>query len=367
MKIGIVGFRGMVGSVLIERMKEMEDFDSSHDWWFYSTTMRGEEGPLGERILDANDPGMFKYCDIIVTCQGSQWTEKMYPEIRKSGWDGIWLDTSAAFRLNEDSIIVLDPVNKDAITRGASKGIKIFSGGNCTVSLMLMAIRSLFNEGSVEWVSANTYQAASGAGSKHMEELIGQMRYISDSAANARPADNALEIDRLATEGMLSENFPKSNFGVPLAGSLIPWIGDLSMCGITEEEWKSHYETNKILGNNSQENEIAIDSTCVRVGAMRCHSQALLIAFKERISEDEVINTIKSFNDWVKIIPNKKKETINNLTPAAVAGQLNIVVGRIRRSRINPNYFHLFTVGDQLLWGAAEPTRRALKLICDSI
>lgn len=363
MKIGIVGARGMVGSVLVERMLEEDDFDPKHDWSFYSTSQHGQKGTLGKIIENANDPLKFKNCDVIVTCQGGDWSKKMFGEIKKTGWNGIWLDASSAFRMNDDSIIVLDPINSHLIHKFLREGGKIFTGGNCTVSLMLMALWGLIQKNSIDWINADTYQAASGAGAKYMKELIDQMRYIGMSVPSSV---KALELDRRVRECLLDDFFPKENFGVPLSCNIIPWIDSEAENGLTREEWKGYAETNKILCT-SPERPILVDGTCVRVGAMRCHSQALLV----KMSYPEEIETIRQKiaegNQWVKVIKNEKESTVHDLSPAAVSGSLSIHVGRIRHARYGKDYIRLFTVGDQLLWGAAEPIRRALKIICEHL
>jgi len=368
MHIGIVGYRGMVGSVLMERMKQENDFISSYDWSFFSTSQQGKDGPLGKPIKNAKDAAAFKDCDVIVTCQGGGWTSKFFPQIRESGWNGIWLDSSSVLRLRSDGIIVLDPINKDLITYSLSNGIKIFSGGNCTVSLMLMACQGLINYNLVEWIDSKTYQAASGAGAKHMLELIKQMHHISANVPLPKEtlAENLLELDRQVTYS-LKHGLPMEYFGAPLAGSLIPWIDEQAENGQTREEWKGMVEANKILGLRPEEKQILIDGLCVRIGAMRCHSQALLIKLKEVIGLRDIEIIISKANEWIRFVPNTKEDTIKFLSPAAVSGTLDIAVGRLHKALFGPKYLQLFTVGDQLLWGAAEPIRRALKIICENI
>lgn len=304
--------------------------------------------------------------DIIVTCQGGGYTKKVYPELRAGGWKGFWLDAASALRMDEDSIIVLDPVNRNVIDKALSNGIKNYIGGNCTVSLMLMAIGGLFQKGYVEWLSSMTYQASSGAGANNMRELIRQMTALGHAGKEilADPASSILELDRCVTEAMRSTEFPVDNFGVPLAGSVIPWIDSPMESGQTREEWKGVSETNKILQTKTP---IPIDGICVRIGAMRCHSQALTIKLSEDLSVPEIESIISDANDWVKIIQNTKEETIQRLSPAAVSGKLDIPVGRIRKMNIGPEYITLFTVGDQLLWGAAEPIRRMLKIVIEHL
>lgn len=360
MNIGFVGWRGMVGSVLMRRMQEEGDFKYLPDRTFFSTSNVGGQGPLvaGGRLLeDANSVAALKKCDLIVACQGSEWTSKMYPQLRKEGWKGIWLDPASTLRMKKDSIIVLDPLNKSMIERGLNMGIKTFVGGNCTVSLMLMACQGLFQDNLVEWINSDTYQAASGAGSRCMQELIKQMMSISEVSD---PAAIALELDKIVTERLRSPDFPTENFGVPLACSLIPWIDKAVERGQTREEQKSFLEVNKILGTTTP---ILVDGICVRIGAMRCHSQALLIKLKHNLSLSDITDIIATANKWVKVVPNEEEATMSQLTPVAVSGTLTIAIGRIHKARMGKRYIKAFTVGDQLLWGAAEPIRRALRIL----
>jgi aspartate-semialdehyde dehydrogenase len=317
-------------------------------------------------LKDAYDMDLLSSMDIIVTCQGGDYTKKTYPEMTKLGWNGYWIDSASALRMNDDSIIVLDPVNSPVIDDGLSSGIKTYIGGNCTVSLMLMALSGLFKSGHIEWISSMTYQAASGAGAKHMKELISQMGVIGDAsrALLDDPASTAIAVDEVVTKELRSLTFPTQNFTVPLAGSLIPWIDTAMGSGQTREEWKGSAETNKIL---QTENPISIDGICVRIGAMRCHSQGLTIKLDKDIPLDEVSDMIENGNEWVKRVPNDKESTLRSLTPAAVNGTLTIPVGRLRKMLIGPEYITAFTVGDQLLWGAAEPIRRILKIIIDRL
>jgi aspartate-semialdehyde dehydrogenase len=365
MNIGFVGWRGMVGSVLRKRMQEEGDFGRLSNYVFFSTSDVGGQGPLaearGQPLEDANSVAALKKCNVIVTCQGSEWTSKMHPQLRKEGWNGIWLDAASELRMKEGSIIVLDPINRQMIEEGLKKGIKDFIGGNCTVSLMLMACHGLFKENLVEWVNSDTYQAASGAGAANMQELIKQMIAIGEVA---NPAETALELDRVVTERLRSQNFPVENFKVPLACSLIPWIDKAYEGGQTKEEWKGFAEANKILGTLKP---IQVGGICVRVGSMRCHSQALLIKLNKDIPLEEILEIIAGANQWVRVVPNEQKETIYRLTPAAVSGMLTIPIGRIHKANIGPEYVRAFTVGDQLLWGAAEPIRRTLKIILENM
>lgn len=366
-KVAFVGWRGMVGSVLMQRMKEEGDF-RGFEPVFFSTSNVGGKGPeIGIEIpplQDAYDIKLLSTFDIIVTCQGSEYTKRVYPELRRSGWNGYWIDSSSALRLEKDSIIVLDPVNRHVINNGLSSGIKTYVGGNCTVSLMLMALSGLFREDLIEWISTMTYQAASGAGAKHMIELIKQMVFISEACKDAvkDPAMTAIELDRIVTERLRSKDIPCENFSVPLAASLIPWIDVPMEGGQTREEWKGFVETNKIL---QRKEPIPVDGICVRVGAMRCHSQAFTIKLKKDVPLKEIEEIIRSGNDWIRFVPNEREQTIKYLTPASVSGTLDIAIGRVRKLRMGNEYLGAFTVGDQLLWGAAEPIRRILRIIIE--
>ncbi len=366
-KVGIIGWRGMVGSVLMERMLVQNDF-SGFEPLFASTSQVGQKGPdIGLDIPpleDAYDLKKLSAMDIIVTCQGSGYTKKVFPELRRDGWKGYWIDAASALRMEDSSVIVLDPVNRDVIDRALESGKKDFIGGNCTVSLMLMAVGSLFKKGYIQWLTSMTYQAASGAGAKNMRELVKQMAVIgsaSDKLLND-PASAIQNLDSCVTQTMDSPGFPLEHFGAPLAGSVIPWIDSPMESGQTREEWKGVAETNKILNTPSP---IPIDGLCVRIGAMRCHCQALTIKLSKDIPLESLVETIAQANEWVKVIPNIKEDTIKELTPAAVSGKLTIPVGRIRKLNIGPEYLTLYTVGDQLLWGAAEPIRRMLKITLD--
>ncbi|MCX7726550.1 MAG: aspartate-semialdehyde dehydrogenase [Chitinispirillaceae bacterium] len=307
-----------------------------------------------------------KNLDIIVSCQGGDYTTAIYDKLRAAGFKGYWIDAASTLRMRESSIIVLDPVNMDVIEKGLKNGIKDYIGGNCTVSLMLMAITGLFKHNLVEWISSMTYQAASGAGAKNMIELIAQMSVLSSKAASLLkdPALSALELDKVITTALRDGSLPTENFGVPLAANLIPWIDKLVEEGKTREEWKGYAETNKILGTKEP---IPVDGICVRIGAMRCHSQGLTIKLKKDMPLDELVEIIKKGNQWVKVIPNTKEETLKGLTPAAVSGTLTVAIGRIRKMKLGPQFLTCFTVGDQLLWGAAEPIRRILKIILEHL
>ena len=317
-------------------------------------------------LQDAYDIHLLSSLDVVVTCQGGDYTKKVYPEIRKNGWNGYWIDSASALRMDNDSIIVLDPVNRPVIDSGLSSGIKTFIGGNCTVSLMLMALAGLFAENHIEWISSMTYQAASGAGANNMKELVSQMNAlgkISNDLLND-PASSAIEIDAQITKELRDSAFPVKYFGAPLAASLIPWIDTLMESGQTREEWKGYAESNKIL---QPDRPIPVDGICVRIGAMRCHSQGFTIKLDKEIPIDEVSEIIENGNQWVKLIPNNREDTLKYLTPAAVNGTLTIPIGRLRKMLLGPEYITLFTVGDQLLWGAAEPIRRILNIITEYI
>ncbi|WP_076924676.1 aspartate-semialdehyde dehydrogenase [Pseudoalteromonas sp. EB27] len=367
-KVGLVGWRGMVGSVLLERMQQQSDF-ALIDTTFFTTSQAGQLGPdiAGDAkpLLDASDISELAKMDIIVTCQGGDYTNAVYPKLRESGWDGYWIDAASALRMVDDSIIVLDPVNKDVIEQGLEQGVKTFVGGNCTVSLMLLALGGLFEQDLIEWVSPMTYQAASGAGARNMKELIAQMGAIHASVADKldNPSSAILEIDKIVSEKMASSDLPQDQFGVPLAGSLIPWIDVPMPSGQSKEEWKAQVEANKILGSSKQ--PVPIDGLCVRIGAMRCHSQAMTIKLREDISVDKIEEILASHNEWVKVIPNEREISATDLSPVKVTGTLSIPVGRIRKLAMGPKYISAFTVGDQLLWGAAEPLRRMLRIIVD--
>ncbi|WP_432455212.1 MULTISPECIES: aspartate-semialdehyde dehydrogenase [unclassified Agarivorans] len=366
MRVGLVGWRGMVGSVLMQRMREENDF-AHIDPVFFSTSQVGIAGPdvgTGKTsLLDAFDIDSLKTMDTIITCQGGDYTKAVYPKLRASGWDGYWIDAASALRMEDDAIIVLDPVNRDVIDQALNKGIKTYVGGNCTVSLLLMAIGGLFEKELIEWVSPMTYQAASGAGARNMRELISQMGAIRDDVAEelADPASAILDIDRKVAEKMRADDFPSDQFGVPLAGSLIPWIDVPLPSGQSKEEWKAQVEANKILGTSEQ--ATPIDGICVRIGAMRCHSQALTIKLKKDLPVAEIEQILAEHNDWVKVIPNQRELSVEELTPTKVTGTLSVPVGRIRKLSMGPEYISAFTVGDQLLWGAAEPLRRMLRIL----
>jgi aspartate-semialdehyde dehydrogenase len=363
-KVGFIGWRGMVGSVLMDRMRAEGDF-SGLEPEFYSTSQVGDPAPdvgvSAPPLADAYDLSSLSNHDAVVTCQGGDYTKKVLPALRESGWRGFWIDAASAKRMDDDTVIVLDPVNRPVIEQGLSDGILNYAGGNCTVSLMLLALQGLFAQGWVEWMSAMTYQSASGAGAKNMRELVAQMKAIGDDSAGLldEPATAALEFDRQVRETLASDAFPESLFGAPLAGSLIPWIDSKMESGETREEWKAFSEGNKILGTSAP---IPIDGLCVRVGAMRCHSQAFTIKLNQDVPLDEIESVISEANDWVNLVPNDPDPTRAQLSPAAVTGTLGIPVGRLRKLRMGPDFLGCFSVGDQLLWGAAEPLRRMLEI-----
>ncbi len=368
-KVGIIGWRGMVGSVLMERMREENDFKDIEPL-FFSTSQAGQEGPeingTTYELLDAKDLSLLKETDILLSCQGGGYTSDIHPKLRNEGWDGYWLDAASTLRMEKSAIIVLDPVNRKIIDQGLADGIKDYVGGNCTVSLMLMALAGLFEKGWVEWITSQTYQAASGAGAKNMIELVEQMRLIGENAQNVLDdQETALRVDENVTETIRSPRFLTKQFGAPLAASLIPWIDRAMDNGQTREEWKGISETNKILG--STENQIPIDGCCVRVGSMRCHSQAFTIKLNQDIPLADIEEAIVSHNQWVYLVANIKEETVNKLTPTRVSRTLDIPVGRLRKMNLGEQYLSAFSVGDQLLWGAAEPVRRMLKIALEHI
>lgn len=363
--VGFVGWRGMVGSVLMQRMVEEHDFDYINPI-FFSTSQAGQAAPsFGGKtgtLQNADNIEALKALDIIVTCQGGDYTSEIYSKLRASGWQGYWIDAASTLRMEDDAIIVLDPVNKANIQTALDKGIKTFVGGNCTVSLMLMSLGGLFAENLIDWVSVSTYQAASGGGARHMRELLTQMGMLNAEVAKELqdPHSSILEIERKVTQKMRDGSLPTDNFGVPLAGSLIPWIDKALDNGQSKEEWKGQAETNKILDTNQI---IPVDGLCIRIGALRCHSQAFTIKLKKDISVPEIEKLLAAHNDWVKVIPNDRELSMRELTPAAVTGTLTTPVGRLRKLNMGKDYLSAFTVGDQLLWGAAEPLRRMLRIL----
>ena len=369
LRTGFVGWRGMVGSVLMGRMREEQDFRGFEPIFFTTSNVGGKGPDVGLEIpplRDAYDVDLLSTLDIIVTCQGGGYTKEVYPKLRRNGWKGYWIDSASSLRLDDDSIIVLDPVNRSVIDKGLSSGIKTYVGGNCTVSLMLMALSGLFTSGHVEWISVMTYQAASGGGAKNMKELIAQMYVLGNVSKDLLddPASSAIAMDEAVTREMRNSDFPTDNFLAPLAGSLLPWIDSPMESGQTREEWKGFVETNKIL---QTEQPIPIDGICVRVGAMRCHSQGVTIKLNSDVPLDELTEIIGRGNQWVDLVPNDKESTLKYLTPAAVNGTLTVPVGRLRKMLLGPEYLTAFTVGDQLLWGAAEPIRRILNIIVEQL
>ena len=365
-QVGLVGWRGMVGSVLMQRMRDENDF-ADIDPVFFTTSNVGGKGPdIGKDIpalKDAFDLEALKPMDVIITCQGGDYTSEVYPKLRAEGWKGYWIDAASTLRMEDDAVIVLDPVNRRNIDQALRDGVKTYVGGNCTVSLMLMGLGGLFEQGLVEWMSAMTYQAASGAGAQNMRELISQMGAINASVADqlADPASAILDIDRTVASTLRSESFPADNFGVPLAGSLIPYIDKELPNGQSREEWKAQAETNKIIGRSGR--PIPVDGICVRIGAMRCHSQALTIKLNKDVPLADIEALLAEHNPWSKVIPNTKEDTLAGLTPTAVTGTLSVPVGRLRKLNMGSQYLSAFTVGDQLLWGAAEPLRRMLRIL----
>jgi aspartate-semialdehyde dehydrogenase len=369
MRVGFVGWRGMVGSVLLQRMAAERDFERI-DPVFFSTSSAGGAGPAigkpGAPLRDANDVAAFKGLDAVVTCQGGDWTHAMHPKLRAGGWTGHWIDAASALRMKDDAVIVLDPVNRDVIDAAMKRGVRDWIGGNCTVSLMMMGFAGLLEADLVEWMTCMTYQAASGAGAQNMRELLAQMgeAHLAAKALLESPGSSILDIDREVAGILRDERFPTEHFGVPLAGSLIPWIDKDLGNGMSREEWKGAAELNKILGRgDGSAPPIPVESICVRIGAMRCHSQAVTIKLRHDLPLAEIESLIAGANEWVRLVPNTRDESVRHLTPAAVTGRLEIAVGRVRKLALGPGYVGAFTVGDQLLWGAAEPLRRMLRIL----
>ena len=368
MKVGLIGWRGMVGSVLIQRMLAERDLDLI-DPVFFSTTQAGASGPAVGRtrqpLKDARSIDELARTDVLISCQGGDYTNEVHPKLRAAGWTGYWIDAASALRMRDDAVIILDPVNMDVIRKALADGVKNYIGGNCTVSLMLMAMGGLFKAGLVEWMTAMTYQAASGAGAAQMRELVQQMGVAHEAVRPllADPASAIIEIDRTVAETLRNGDFPVTNIGQPLAGSLLPWIDKDLGNGQSREEWKGMAETNKIIGRSAK--PIPVDGICVRVGAMRCHSQALTVKLTRDVPLAEIERTLASAHQWVKVVPNEREATLRELTPAAVTGSLSVPVGRLRKLPMGGEYLAAFTVGDQLLWGAAEPLRRMLRMIAE--
>jgi aspartate-semialdehyde dehydrogenase len=365
-EVGIIGWRGMVGSVLLDRMREEKDFDLISPT-FFSTTQAGAAGPrVGSspsKVHDANDIAALAKLPMLISTQGGDYTQAIHPKLRAAGWQGFWIDAASALRMDENAVIVLDPVNLPVMQAARGRGIKDFIGGNCTVSLMLMAVAGLLRAGLVEWITAMTYQSASGAGAQNMREMLEQMGVLHGSASVLlkNPASSILEIDRAVSAAFSSEGFPKTHFDVPLAGSLIPWIDKDLGNGQSREEWKAAAEANKILGLEAH--PVPIEGICVRVSAMRCHSQALTIKLSRDVPLTEIEKLLAAGNPWVRIVPNNKDATIRALSPAAVSGRLDVPIGRLRKLAMGGEYLSAFTVGDQLLWGAAEPLRRTMRFL----
>ena len=366
MRVGIIGWRGMVGSVLVQRMREERDFDLV-DPYFFSTSQVGGTAPaVGTRtsiVKDAKKIAELSAMDVLISCQGGEYTAEIHPALRKAGWTGYWIDAARHLRMADEAVIILDPVNRAVIDRALDHGSKDFIGGNCTVSLMLMAMDGLFRADLVEWMTSMTYQAASGGGAKHMRELVSQMGIAHASVADllADPNSSILDIDRELIATQRGSSFPVDNFKFPLAGSLLPWIDSDLGNGQSREEWKAQAEGNKILGRSS--NPIPIDGVCVRIGSMRCHSQALTVKLRRDVPLAEIERMLASANDWVKVVPNEVNASLRDLTPTAVTGTLTVPVGRLKKMSMGGEYLQAFTVGDQLLWGAAEPLRRMLRII----
>jgi len=363
-RVGFVGWRGMVGSVLMDRMTAEDDF-SRITPLFFSTSNAGGKAPRGDAPLgNANDLEALAACEAIVTCQGGDYTSAIHPRLRAIGWQGYWIDAASTLRMKDDAVIALDPVNRGVIDDAIANGVRDFIGGNCTVSLMMLAIGGLLRENLVQWVSAVTYQSASGAGAQNMREMLAQMGEVHRSVAAtlADPGSAILAIDRTVAQTLRSPSLPTEHFGVALAGSLIPWIDKDLGDGTSREEWKGHAELNKMLGL-SGEAMVPVESCCVRISAMRCHSQALTLRLKRELPLETIEQLIANGNEWVKVVPNRKEDSVRQLTPAAVTGTLDIAVGRLRKLGFGPEYVGLFTVGDQLLWGAAEPLRRVLRIV----
>ncbi len=371
-RVGLVGWRGMVGSVLMERMQAEGDFAHIEPAFFTTSNVGGAGPKIGGKetgkLLDAKNVDALKGMEAIITCQGGDYSNEVYPQLRSAGWKGYWIDAASALRMKDDAVIILDPVNLHVIQDALARGVKNYVGGNCTVSLMLMGLQGLFQAGLVEWMTSMTYQAASGAGAQNMRELLKQMAVASGSVKEqlADPASAILDIDRRLAETIRSSTMPTEHFGVPLAGSVIPWIDKDLGNGQSKEEWKGQGETNKILGLASDKT-IPVDGVCVRVGAMRCHSQALTIKLTKDVPLPEIEGLLAAANDWVKVIPNEREPSIRELTPAKVTGTLSVPVGRLRKLDLERSakgrYLAAFTCGDQLLWGAAEPLRRMLRIL----
>jgi aspartate-semialdehyde dehydrogenase len=362
LRVGFIGWRGMVGSVLMQRMREENDF-AGLEPVFFSTSNAGGAAPPeaadGAILKDAADLRELARCEVLISCQGGEYTTEIYGPLRRGDWTGYWIDAASTLRMSDDAVIILDPVNADVIRGALAKNIRAYIGGNCTVSLMLMAVAGLFRAGLVEWMTTMTYQAASGGGAAKMLELVRQMGFLTD-ATRKTPSENALEVDRAMIAEQRSPRLPVQEFGAPLAGSLIPWIDKEMPEGQTKEEWKGMAETNKIMGLDPP---VPVDGICVRVGAMRCHSQGVCIKLKRDVPLAEIEQILAGANPWVRVIPNNRESTTRCLTPTAVSGTLNVPIGRIHKLKMGPEFVGAFTVGDQLLWGAAEPLRRMMRIL----
>lgn len=374
MKLALVGFRGMVGSVLLERMRAEGDF-KLFETTFFSSSLKGkaidtdflELNPLSQVFEDSYNLQLLVKHDIILTCQGGDYTKEVYPGLINNGFKGYWIDAASALRMEKDAVIVLDPVNLDVMKNALTNNGKLFVGGNCTVSLMLLATGGLFQKGLVDWVTSMTYQAASGAGAKNMEELLMQMKAVGEFASDFKtksPSASILEIEKASVKFLKDPNFPKTHFGHPLATNLLPWIDSELPNGQSREEWKAEAEANKILQTKKI---IPIDGTCVRVGALRCHSQGLTLKLNKNVPLNEIEAMLREHNQWVHFVANNKEQTLKELTPEFISGTLNIGVGRVRKMSLGEDFLNVFTVGDQLMWGAAEPLRRTLRLIIDHL
>lgn len=362
MRVGMVGWRGMVGSVLMQRMREEKDFAGIETIFFSTSNIGGvapQEASNDGGLKDARDLRELAGCDALISCQGGDYTTEIYGPLRKNGWKGFWIDAASTLRMSDDAAIILDPVNASVIRDGMARGVRTFAGGNCTVSLMLMAVSALFKAGWVEWMTTMTYQAASGAGAAKMLELVKQMEFLTEPT-RATPSESALEVDRMMIRAQRDIELPTRETGAPLAGSLIPWIDKEMPGGQTREEWKGMAETNKILG---LEPAVPVDGICVRVGTMRCHSQGLCIKLTRDVPLREIEQMLADSNSWVRVIPNDKESSLRCLTPTAVSGTLNVPIGRLHKLKLGPEFLGAFTVGDQLLWGAAEPLRRMLGIV----
>lgn len=365
LRVGFIGWRGMVGGVLMQRMREEDDF-AGIEPVFFSTSAVGSSAPkeAGDHgsLKDAKDLQTLSTCDVLISCQGGDYTTQIYAPLRNQGWKGYWIDAASTLRMSDEAVIVLDPVNEAVIRDGLARGLRTFAGGNCTVSLMLMAVGGLLKSGLVEWITTMTYQAASGAGAAKVLELVKQMECITDPT-RAKPSGDALELDRMVTKAQRCPGLPTREFGAPLAASLIPWVDREMPDGQTREEWKGMAETNKIMALRPP---VPVDGICVRVATMRCHSQGLCIKLTKDVPLRDIEQVLLNSNAWVRLIPNDQESTMRCLTPAAVSGSLNVPIGRLHKLKLGPEFLGAFTVGDQLLWGAAEPLRRMLKIIRES-